>query len=361
MQKKKGFFKKALTGSVTTITLVFLSTSGAQQKKPEVPFVPTPDEVVLEMLTIAHVAEDDILYDLGCGDGRIVITAAKKFGCRGVGIDINPERIKESRENAAKADVSGKVEFIQMDLFEANISEATVVTLYLLSKVNLELLPKLFRELSPGTRVVSHQFDMGRWEPDASSSVRTENHKNTDIPYLWDFFAENLRDLHHVYFWVIPANVTGTWKLRIPELTGKTEFTLKLDQEFQRVRGETFEAASPIPLFIKDEKINGILLDFTMEIKHEGRTENMLFEGSVEGHTMSGTLKREDRPGEKKVKWIARREVSTIRSIIVPESSEKDFLKSPLTCEMDPRIARIPGTRRDRTLFPICVITETEM
>ncbi len=117
------------------------------------PYVSTPDEVVAEMLRIANVDKDDVLYDLGCGDGRIVITAAKMYGCRGVGIDVDPDRIRESRENAIKAGVSDRVQFIQMDLFEAEIREASVVTLYLFSGVNLRLRPKLFRELSPGSRV----------------------------------------------------------------------------------------------------------------------------------------------------------------------------------------------------------------
>ncbi|MCK4760546.1 MAG: class I SAM-dependent methyltransferase, partial [Candidatus Aminicenantes bacterium] len=182
----KGHLKKSLIGVLVLTALVMLSQAGAQQKKPEVPYVPTPEEVVEEMLMIARVGENDVLYDLGCGDGRIVITAAKKFGCRGVGIDIDPQRIKESRENAIKEGVSDRVQFYQMDLFEADINAATVVTLYLLSKVNLRLRPKLFKELNPDTRVVSHAFNMGNWEPDASSSVRTSDYWSEYIVDYWD-------------------------------------------------------------------------------------------------------------------------------------------------------------------------------
>ena len=137
----------------------------------EVPYVPTPPEVVDVMLDTAGVKQGDVLYDLGCGDGRIVIAAAKRFGVRGVGIDIDPERIKEANENAKAAGVTDLVEFREQNLFDADLSEASVVTLYLLSSVNLKLRPKLLREVRPGTRVVSHAFDMGDWEPDQELDV----------------------------------------------------------------------------------------------------------------------------------------------------------------------------------------------
>jgi SAM-dependent methyltransferase len=139
--------------------------------KGEVPYVPTPEEVVDAMLKLAGVKNTDTVYDLGCGDGRIVITAAKTYGARGVGIDIDPERISEANENAKKAGVTNRVRFIEKDLYEADIREATVVTLYLLSSVNLKLRPKLLSDLKPGTRVVSHQFDMGDWKPDKKVEI----------------------------------------------------------------------------------------------------------------------------------------------------------------------------------------------
>lgn len=132
----------------------------------DVPYVPTPPEVVEQMLKLAGVKKGDVVYDLGCGDGRIVVMAAQKFGARGVGIDINPERIEEAKQNAAAAGVSDRVKFIQGNLFDADIHEATVVTLYLLPSVNLKLRPKLQQDLKPGSRVVSHSFDMGDWKPD---------------------------------------------------------------------------------------------------------------------------------------------------------------------------------------------------
>jgi len=327
MEKKKRCLKKSLVGLLAAITFIFLSGASAQQVKPEVPFVSTPTEIVLEMLKMAQVGKNDVLYDLGCGDGRIVITAAKKFGCRGVGIDIDPERIRDSRENAIEAGVSDRVQFIQMDLFEADISEATVLTLYLLSKVNLRLRPKLLRELNPGTRIVSHEFSMEKWEPDATSSVKTGDRKNPQIVEYWEDQAADIWDEHKVYFWFIPGNVTGTWNLMIPEISGKDKFTLKFDQEFQRVRGEAFEGASSIPVFIKDEKIKGNMLQFTLERKRKGRTESMHFEGRVHGNTMQGTLKIEGYPGKTKIKWKASRDASTLRSIISSDSSDIEYFK----------------------------------
>src|SRR5438270_1818220 len=147
----------------------------------DVPYVPTLPEVVDEMLKMANVHTGDVVYDLGCGDGRIVITAAQRFATRGVGVDLNPERIKEARENAEKAGVTNLVTFREGDLFKADIGEATVVALYLLPSVNEKLRPKLWRELKAGSRVVSHNYDMGDWKPEKETSV----------------------DEHTIFFWTI--------------------------------------------------------------------------------------------------------------------------------------------------------------
>ncbi len=152
----------------------------APQREPDVVYVPTPQEVVDEMLALAKVTKNDFIYDLGSGDGRIPITAAQKYGARGIGIDINPERITEARENAQKAGVSDRVKFFNQDLFTTDISKATVVTLYLLPELNVKLRPRLFKQLKPGTRVVSHAFDMGEWKPD-----RVVQTQEGSTIYLW--------------------------------------------------------------------------------------------------------------------------------------------------------------------------------
>jgi SAM-dependent methyltransferase len=172
--------------------ILFLSPLTAQTKRepkrtPDIHWEPTTDPVVTAMLKLASTKKSDVVYDLGCGDGRIVIAAAKEFGARGVGIDIDPQRIDESNANAKKAGVSGMVTFREEDLFEANISDATVVTLFLWPSVNLKLRPKLLAELKPGTRVVSHSHDMGDWKPEKAEVV------------------EGAR----LYLWVIPPRPAG--------------------------------------------------------------------------------------------------------------------------------------------------------
>ena len=145
---------------------------GQSRVEPDVIYVPTPQAVVDAMLDVAKVRASDIVYDLGSGDGRIVITAAKKYGARGVGIEMDPALIRQSNENATAAGVAGRVRFVTQDLFQADIREATVVTLYLLQSINERLRPKLVRELKPGTRIVSHVFNMGpEWPPERTIEV----------------------------------------------------------------------------------------------------------------------------------------------------------------------------------------------
>jgi len=156
-------------------------TSGAQSLAP---YVPTPQDVVERMLDLAGVTADDVLYDLGCGDGRLVITAARKFGARGVGIDIDPERIAESEANARKAGVDKLVSFRLQDAMKTDVSPATVVTLYLLSSSNLRLRPQLTAQLRPGARIVSHAFSMGDWAPEKVDTFRDANGSSRTL-YLW--------------------------------------------------------------------------------------------------------------------------------------------------------------------------------
>lgn len=160
-----------------------------QPQESDVPYVPTPEPVVDRMLELAEVDETDVLYDLGSGDGRIVIRAAQKYGARGVGIEIDPKRVREARQNARDAGVANLVEFRQADLFEADFSEATAVTLYLLPSVNQKLRPMLFEQLAPGTPVVSHDFDMGRWKPDQTVDM------DGDTVYRWTIPEEIPEDL----------------------------------------------------------------------------------------------------------------------------------------------------------------------
>lgn len=162
-------------------------TQQTKEVRKDVPYVPTPQNVVDEMLKLAKVTKDDVVYDLGCGDGRLVITAVKKFNAkRGFGVDIDPQRITESNANAKAAGVADRVEFAVQDLFQTDLRDATVVTLYLLPEVNLRLRPKLLSELRPGTRVVSHSFDMGDWTPEKTITVQPGG----QILHLWTIPAK---------------------------------------------------------------------------------------------------------------------------------------------------------------------------
>lgn len=185
MRPKNALLLIVLSLSIAAIGWTSLEAGPEQEKSndaanktmrnPDVRYVPTPQDVVDEMLRMASVKKGDVLYDLGSGDGRIPITAAKKFGVRAIGIDIDPERIKEAEENARAAGVQDLVKFRNEDLFEADFREATVVTLYLLDSLNEKLRPKLLRDLKPGTRIVSHAFRMGSWEPERTAVVSGSN------------------------------------------------------------------------------------------------------------------------------------------------------------------------------------------
>ena len=162
---------RCLPGAVLLLAALAAAQTPRTVKLPEVPYVPTENSVVDAMLKMAGVKDADVVYDLGCGDGRIVVRAAKNLGARGVGIDIDPVRIQQARENAKRNNVENLVRFEENDLFDADIREATVITLYLLPNVNVRLRPKLLRDLKPGTRIVSHSFDMGDWKPEKEEQV----------------------------------------------------------------------------------------------------------------------------------------------------------------------------------------------
>ena len=263
---------------------------GQEKTKLDVPYEPSSEEVVKAMLEIAQVGKDDLVYDLGCGDGRIVIAAAQKTGAHGVGVDMDPERIKESLENARKANVTNRVQFFQRDLFETDISKATVVMLYLWPEVNLKLRPKLLRELKPGTRVVSHSHDMGSWKHD--QTMRTP-------------------DGHRVYFWVIPANVMGIWEWTLPG--EKERYVMRLSQQFQLVSGALRSGPDEIP--VKNLELRGDRLEFIVERFFKGQTQTLRFTGRVQGHFIEGVAEEMIAGSQGRQTWKAKRDPSTMKPL----------------------------------------------
>ena len=234
----------------------------AYQEGKDVIWLPTPQVLVDKMLQMAQVGPKDFVIDLGSGDGRTVITAAKKFGARAMGIEYNPEMVEYSTRAAQKEGVAGKVRFIKADLFETDFSAATVVTMYLLSTLNLKLRPVIL-DLKPGTRVVSHAFDMGEWKPDRTETVEGKT----------------------AYLWIVPARVAGAWQLPQGELT--------LKQNFQVVEGTLRLGERSTP--IANGRLRGDQLNFS--------AGGAAYSGKVGGNSIEGSVKS----GGNQSKWSATR------------------------------------------------------
>lgn len=230
----------------------------------DVPYVPTPQDVVEAMLNVAQVNSSDFLIDLGSGDGRIVVTAASKFGARGFGVDLNPKRIAEALDNAKAAGVSDRAQFFQKNLFETDFSQATVVTMYLLPDVNLQLRPKVL-DMKPGTRIVSHDFDMGEWKPDQAITMRSNITGYSD----------------RIYFWVVPAKVAGTWQWS----DGNEKPVLTLDQTFQRIAPTLADSKG---WTAAEGTLKGDQILITAK-DDAGRAR--IYSGRVTGNTIEGTVK----------------------------------------------------------------------
>jgi hypothetical protein len=288
-QRKPSHFLRCLSGAIALVSGV---APFAWSAEPSVPYVPTPQDVVERMLQIARVGPTDYLIDLGSGDGRIVVTAAKQFGARGFGVDLNPERIRESNENASKAGVTDKVAFYQRNLFDTDLSQATVITMYLLPRVNLELRPKLL-QLKPGTRIVSHDFSMDDWKPDTQVTMESSGR--------WG----GIGGKSDIYFWVIPARVAGTWRWDLTVAGKPQPYEVMLEQRFQGISGSVRVGGRTVKL--QDAHVNGedIRFGFTADVggtpvKHE-------FSGKVEGETIIGSATLSSSRVQGQQDWNARR------------------------------------------------------
>ena len=258
-----------------TIGILLILSSGCRVPEspglssPSVPFVATPPDVVIEMLKLPGITSNDLVYDLGSGDGRLAIAAATLFGARAVGVEIDAKLVQESREAAARAGVADRVTFIWGDLFKTDLRPATAVMLYLLPEINLRLRPKLLAELRPGTAVVSHNFDMGEWIPDRSVRVFVSGGSQ------------------RVALWIIPARVQGTWSLKVTFADGEATATGVLEQNFQRFGGIMSTATSTSP--IVETMLNGEIIAFSTTIAMKPGSRSIRFRGRVSGDTMEGT------------------------------------------------------------------------
>ena len=248
------------------------------EKELDTPYVPTPQAVVDRMLELAQVKPGDTVVDLGSGDGRIMIDAASKFGARGFGVEIDPRLVQRSIEAARRAGVSDRVKFLQQDLFQTDFHEANVLTLYLLPDVNLALRPKILKELKPGSRVVSHDFGMGDWRPDAQETVPAPDK------------TVGARKESQVYLWTVPAKVEGEWSFELRS-GGKARRTrLVLKQKFQIVSGSVeLTGQGDVPL--SGGRLRGDELRLTLPpgaVDH-GPVEMV---GRVTDDTLAGVLRK---------------------------------------------------------------------
>jgi hypothetical protein len=249
------------------------------QEGKDVIWVPTPQALVERMLDMAKITVSDIHYDLGSGDGRTVITAAKR-GVQAVGVEYNPDMVALSERAAAKEGVSGKAKFIRGDIFETDFSHATVVTLYLLPSLNLKLRPTILK-MKPGTRVVSHAFSMDDWQPDQTENVEGRT----------------------AYLWIVPAPIEGTWRWSIT--SGQKEYELILRQQFQNVEGLVKLDTGKMGQ-LRNVRLRGDQISFSIhEITGLAGSIRRDYTGRVSGNTIQGTFKLPDTGNE--VKWTATR------------------------------------------------------
>ena len=257
------------------LLLLASACAGAPRGGPDAPFVVTPHELGDAMLRLAGVTSSDVVYDLGSGDGRIVIAAARVYGARAVGVEIDPQLVKRSQDNALTGGVGDRVTILWQDMLVTDIRQATVVTLYLGEDVNVRLRPKLLRETRPGTRVVSNTFGMGDWVPDRVERVRLRDGERT------------------LYYWVVPADVAGAWRVALQN-SANAGATLTLAQRFQRITGTLEQDGRVDP--ITDGVVAGDWITFGV-----GR---LRFEASVSGNTASGRLTS---PDASPLAWAASR------------------------------------------------------
>jgi hypothetical protein len=292
MQSITDPLRRFSSAAAASLALACVLPASADAADASVPYVPTPQVVVDRMLEIGKVSARDYLIDLGSGDGRIVVTAAKKYGARGFGVDLNPTRIAEANENAQKAGVTDKVAFHRRDLFETDLAQASIITMYLLPRVNLDLRPKLL-DLKPGTRIVSHDFSMGDWQP--------EQHEQIEAP---DKYA-GAGGVSDIFLWIVPAKVGGTWKSEVQVRGKPVAYQFTLQQEFQKVSGAAQIGGRSVGL--ENVKLIGDALSFDFAADVQGIPIKHQFSGKVEGNYIGGIADLSAPKLQARTDWSANR------------------------------------------------------
>jgi hypothetical protein len=268
---------------------VLLPLTVAAQLYPDVPYVTTPWNVVETMLDLGEVTGADHLIDLGSGDGRIVIEAVKKRGARGFGIELNPHLVRIAMDEAKKQGIAGRAGFAEGNLFTFDLSAASVLTMYLFPQINIQLRPRLFEQLKPGSRVVSHDFHMDEWKPDAQREVAVPG-KSYGPPRST------------IYMWVIPANAAGKWRWQLPAGGAATAFEVTIAQRFQRL--EMTASIDGAKAAVGNAQLRGDEIRFSLT--RERGPATFEFAGRIEGDTLAGTV-RSGMPAEATAEWKALR------------------------------------------------------
>lgn len=279
---------KRLLFAISLAAVVFSTAARAQEGRGDVVYVPTPQVAVDEMLKMAKVTASDFVIDLGSGDGRILITAAKKFGARGLGVDLDTVLLKKARDGAAREGVSDRVQFIEQNLFLTDLSRATVITSYLLPEMNEKLRPKILA-LKPGTRVVAHDYDMGEWQPDEEKMLNVPE-KTVGDP-----------GKSYLFFWVVPAAIAGEWESLIYTGGRGVIYEFDFDQSFQVVSGDARVDGKDVRLPIFN--VRGDRVSFELDAPLGTRLVKQRFQGQVKQDVIEGTVTI---AGQKPLKWTAR-------------------------------------------------------
>lgn len=280
------------SASAQSVDSPFTRDSGAEfapgSYKFDVPYQPTPLAVVEAMLKMASLGPNNFLIDLGSGDGRIVITAVKKYGARGFGVDLNEDLVELSKQYAKDKGVADRSAFYVQDLFMTDMSKADVVTMYLLQEVNLKLQPKLLSDLRPGTRVVSHDYHLGQWRPD----------KITVIDIKREYREDSI-----IYLWIVPAKVAGRWRWSLPMSGGEQTFELKLTQDYQDIGGVAANEKGQWRLF--NTTLRGDRISFSLVSEAKERMIRQDYKGRIKGDVIEGTVKLSGAVKEAQLKWRA--------------------------------------------------------